>query len=57
MRGVAKVSWNPSQFRAALVLIDTRGGAQTELGFKQRTSSQTSVEYVPCWKSSIGWAE
>jgi hypothetical protein len=42
-KGVAKVSWNPGQFLAVLVLIETVGGGSDGARFKQRTRNNTSM--------------
>jgi hypothetical protein len=49
MTGVAKVGWNPGQFRAVLVLIETVGGGSDGSRFKQRTGGKTGVR---CWAFS-----
>ena len=48
-KGVARVSWNPGQFRAVLVLIETVGGGSDGPRFKQRTGGKPGVQ---CWAFS-----
>ena len=48
-KGVAKVSWNPGQFRAVLVVIETVGGGSDGTRFKQRTGGKPGVQ---CWAFS-----
>jgi uncharacterized membrane protein YeaQ/YmgE (transglycosylase-associated protein family) len=50
-KGVARVSWNPGQFRAVLVLIETVGGGLDGSRFKQRTGGKAGVQCWPFLKS------
>jgi hypothetical protein len=50
-KGVTRVSWNPGQFPAVLVLIETVGGGPDGTRFKQRTGGTMDVHCLPFSKS------